>query len=155
MMMSLACVISIVSLLSFDFGKTATCLYEYTKVESDMLRSMDMLIDWEIYGSNIRWYIGCGWCRQPARPAKTFVRYEAQYSIWHQIFHLWKKWSFISWATNQQKFSKRIMNDLWLWWLYQLSWWEMKKITLLPWHVNKFKHHFAWYENNHHFSDPK
>ena len=45
-----------------------------------------MLIDWEIYGSNIRWYIGCGWCRQPARPAKTFVRYEAQYSIWHNFF---------------------------------------------------------------------
>ena len=43
------------SLLSFDiFGKTATCLYEYTKVESDMPWSSDMLIDWEIYGSNIR-----------------------------------------------------------------------------------------------------
>lgn len=84
-----------------------------------------MLIDWEIYGSNIRWYIGCGWCRQPARPAKTFVRYEAHiiqfdiifcrillslskicsirsnYQVINQTFHLWKKWSFISRALKE------------------------------------------------------
>ena len=51
---ALECLSPLMLLLSFDFGKTATCLYEFTKVESDMLRSMDMLIDWEIYGSNIR-----------------------------------------------------------------------------------------------------